>query len=220
MSEKRMFAKTIIDSDAFLTMPLSAQALYFHLSMRGDDEGFVNKPKSIMRTIGSNDDDLKLLIFKNFILPFESGVVVIKHWKIHNYIRSDRIKETVYQEEKSLISEKENGSYTFIKGSELCQPNDGQMSGNCQHRLDKISIDKNSIDIIGKQKRNNFKPPTIDQIKEYCIERNNSVNPEKFLSYYESRGWMLGKTKMKDWKAAIRTWEQNDKKNIEEDWRL
>jgi len=109
-----MFAKTIIDSDAFLTLPLSSQALYFHLSMRGDDEGFVNKPKSIMRTIGANEDDFRMLVTKNFIIPFQSGIIVIKHWKIHNYIRGDRIKETVYKEEKSLLSEEGNGSYTLL----------------------------------------------------------------------------------------------------------
>ena len=80
MAERRMFAKTIIDSDAFLEMPATAQMLYFHLAMRADDDGFINNPKRIMRMIGSGDDDLKLLILKKFIIPFESGVVVIKHW--------------------------------------------------------------------------------------------------------------------------------------------
>ena len=100
MAERRMFAKTIIDSDAFLDMPLSAQSLYFHLSMRADDDGFINNPRKIQRMIGASDDDYKLLIAKNFIICFQSGVVVIKHWRIHNYIQSDRYKETVYLEEK------------------------------------------------------------------------------------------------------------------------
>lgn len=148
MAERRMFAKTIIDSDAFLAMPLSSQALYFHLSMRGDDEGFVNKPKSIQRLIGAGDDDLKLLVMKNFIIPFESGIVVIKHWKIHNYIRGDRIKETVYQDEKSLLEEKENGSYTLVFNE--CQTGDGQVTDKCQHRLGKDRIGEDSI---GKDKK-------------------------------------------------------------------
>lgn len=114
MAERRMFAKTIIDSDAFLDMPLSTQALYFHLSMRADDEGFINNPKKIMRVINASEDDFKVLIGKKFIIPFESGIVVIKHWKIHNYIRSDRLKETVYKNEKKEIIEKENGSYSLI----------------------------------------------------------------------------------------------------------
>lgn len=112
MAERRMFAKTIIDSDAFLDMPMSTQCLYFHMAMRADDDGFINNPKKIQRMIGCSDDDLKLLIAKRFIIPFESGIVVIKHWKIHNYIRSDRYKETVYKEEKSALALDENNAYT------------------------------------------------------------------------------------------------------------
>lgn len=94
MAEKRMFTKKITESDAFLDMPLSTQALYFHLNMAADDEGFVNNSKKIQRMIGASDDDLKLLIAKNFIIPFETGVIVIKHWKMHNYIQSDRFHHT------------------------------------------------------------------------------------------------------------------------------
>lgn len=115
MAERRMFAKTIIDSDAFLEMPATAQMLYFHLAMRADDDGFINNPKRIMRMIGSGDDDLKLLILKKFIIPFESGVVVIKHWRINNYLRTDRYKETAYIDEKSRLEIKENGAYTLIE---------------------------------------------------------------------------------------------------------
>lgn len=140
MAERRMFAKTIIDSDAFLDMPLSAQSLYFHLSMRADDDGFVNNPKKIQRMIGSSDDDLKLLIVKRFIITFESGVVVIKHWRIHNYIQNDRYKETVYQEEKSQLGVKPNKAYTLRK-NECIQ--DGYMLDT------QVSIDKD-IDSIGK----------------------------------------------------------------------
>ena len=113
MAERRMFAKTIIDSDAFLDMPLSTQALYFHLSMRADDDGFINNPKKIQRMVGCSDDDLKLLCAKNFIIPFESGIVVIKHWRIHNYIRNDRYKPTAYADEKAQLTVKENGAYTL-----------------------------------------------------------------------------------------------------------
>ena len=113
MSERRMFAKTIIDSDAFLDMPLSAQCLYFHLSMRADDEGFLNNHKKIQRMISASDDDLKILLAKNFIIAFESGVIVIKHWKIHNYIRADRLTKTNYEEERKMLSVKDNGSYTL-----------------------------------------------------------------------------------------------------------
>ncbi|MGN0695059.1 MAG: DNA replication protein [Lentihominibacter sp.] len=113
MAERRMFAKTIIDSDAFLDMPLSTQSLYFHLSMRADDDGFVNNPKKIQRMIGCGDDDLKLLIAKSFLIPFDSGIVVIKHWKIHNYIQKDRYKPTVYHEEAEQLGIKDNKTYTL-----------------------------------------------------------------------------------------------------------
>lgn len=112
MAERRMFCKTIIDSDVFLDMPLSSQALYLHLSMRADDDGFVNNPRKIQRMIGASDDDLKILLAKRYILGFESGVIVIKHWRINNYIRNDRYKPTVYIEEKGMLTVKENGSYT------------------------------------------------------------------------------------------------------------
>ena len=113
MAERRMFAKTIIDSDAFLDMPLSSQSLYFHLSMRADDDGFINNAKKIQRMLGCADDDLKILLAKNFIIPFETGVCVIKHWKIHNLIQKDRYKATVYEDEKSKLSIKNNNVYTM-----------------------------------------------------------------------------------------------------------
>ena len=112
MAERRMFAKTIVTSDAFLDMPLSARCLYFTLGMFADDDGFVNNPKSIMRQVGACTDDLNLLLLKRFILAFDSGVIVIKHWRIHNYIQKDRYKPTDYLEEKSMLDIKDNGAYT------------------------------------------------------------------------------------------------------------
>lgn len=153
MAERRMFAKTIIDSDAFLDMPLSTQALYFHLSMRADDEGFVNNPKKIQRMIGASDDDMKVLNAKRFVLTFESGVIVIKHWKIHNYIRGDRLQETAYQAERALLEVKDNGAYTFNKSLAQieCQTSDSHVSVDCQSN---VSIGKDRIgkDSIGKDK--------------------------------------------------------------------
>ena len=114
MAQRRMFSSDIVSSDAFLDMPVSSQVLYFHLAMRSDDDGFVT-PKMVMRLIGSNEDDLKVLIAKRFILPFESGVVVIKHWLIHNLIRADLYKETLYKKEKAMLGLNENGSYTELR---------------------------------------------------------------------------------------------------------
>ena len=161
-----MFAQQIIDSDAFLDMPLSAQALYFHLSMRADDDGFINNPKKIQRMLGCSDDDLKLLLAKSFVLAFDSGVIVIKHWRIHNTIRQDRYKPTADKEELSMLLIKENKSYSFglPSGNQVATngiPSDNQMDadgfqvvGNLetQIRLDKIRLDKTRLDKIRQDK--------------------------------------------------------------------
>lgn len=145
MAERRMFSKTIIDSDAFLDMPLSTQSLYFHLSMRADDDGFINNPKKIQRMIGCSDDDIKLLFAKRFVIPFESGVCVIKHWRIHNYIRTDRYKETVYKEEKDQLILKDNNAYSLNDvGIPNGIPSVDQME--TQVRLGKVRLGKVSID--------------------------------------------------------------------------
>lgn len=215
-----MFAKTIIDSDAFIDMPLSAQALYFHLSMRGDDEGFINNPRKIQRMIGASDDDLKLLILKNFIIPFESGIVVIKHWKIHNYIRRDRITPTVYTEERAQIAEKDNGAYTcranVSQVSVTCQPSVSQMSDNC---LPNVSIGKDSIDkdrIDKKEKSARFIPPTREDVIDYCIAANITIDADAFIDYYTSNGWKVGSHKLKDWQATVRNWSRRDKERAKE----
>lgn len=190
MAERRMFAKTIVDSDAFLDMPLSTQALYFHLSMRADDEGFINNPKKIQRMIGCGDDDLKLLMAKKFILVFDSGVIVIKHWKIHNYIQKDRFKPTLYGEEKSQIVTDGNKSYTFLEQtvpnldteekplieveSEPCIQ-DGY-SSETQVRLGKVRLGKDRVvvnkEIFDYYEQNGFGSITHKTMKdfEYWVE--------------------------------------------------
>lgn len=115
MAQKRMFSKQIVSSDAFMDMPQSTQLLYFHLSMEADDDGFIGNPKKIMRGVGSSEDDYKILIAKRFILVFPEGICVIKHWLIHNYIQSDRYKETKYLKQKQLLGTKENKAYTEIE---------------------------------------------------------------------------------------------------------
>lgn len=151
MASRRMFSLGIIDSDVFMDMPLSTQALYFHLSMRADDDGFINNPKKIKRMVGATDDDLKVLIAKGFIIPFDSGVVVIKHWRIHNYIQNDRYKETVYFNEKAQLYLEENKAYTLNKGN--CVKSVSKL--DTQTRLDKTSIEKTSIDKISIEQTNN-----------------------------------------------------------------
>lgn len=139
MAERRMFAKTIVLSDAFLDMPLGARCLYMTMGMLADDDGFVNAPKSIMRQCGATEDDLKVLLAKKFVLPFESGVIVIKHWRINNYLQKDRIQPTKYQEEFALLELEGNGAYT--KQSEACIHDSVYIDKNSK---DKNSIDKNT----------------------------------------------------------------------------
>lgn len=113
MADKRMFSKKLIDSDAFLDMPISAQGLFFHLCMRADDDGFVDAPKRIARECQASSEDLQVLIDRRYVLTFpDSNVIVIKHWRLHNTIPKDRYKPTLYTEEKSQIGVKPNGAYT------------------------------------------------------------------------------------------------------------
>ena len=199
MAERRMFAKTIIDSDAFLDMPLSTQTLYFHLSMRADDDGFINNPKKIQRMVGCSDDDLKLLCAKNFIIPFESGVVVIKHWRIHNYIQKDRYKPTVYAEEKAQLSVKDNGAYS--------------LDTRCIH--DASTLETQVRLEIGKDRLNKeskrFTAPSVTEVQEYITEKGYHMDAEAFVDFYTSKGWKVGSQPMKDWKAAVRNWNRRDR---------
>ena len=146
MANKRMFCLDIVNSDAFLDMPLSAQALYFHLGMRADDDGFIGNPKSIQRLAGASQDDLMLLITKRFLIAFDNGVIAIKHWRMNNYIQKDRKKDTVYIELLNSLEVKENGSYTEKKIMDtVCIQDVSEMDS--QNSIDKISIDKDSIEI-------------------------------------------------------------------------
>lgn len=194
MANKRMFSKKIVDTDAFLDMPLSTQALYFHLSMRADDDGFVASPKKIMRMLGVNDDELKVLFTKKFILGFESGVIVIKHWRMHNTLKNDRYSPTTYTEEFAKLSVKNNGSYTLEpewnqNGSKL----------ETQYSIDKYSIDKSK-----------FKKPSIGDIYMYCLKTNKPVDIEKFYDYYEKVGWKTNKGEMKSWAGATTQFKEKD----------
>lgn len=146
MAERRMFAKTIIDSDVFIDMPMSARLLYYDLAMRADDDGFVNSPKKIMKFVGASTDDMNVLIARQFIIPFESGVVVIKHWRIHNYIRKDTYKETPYKDEKAVLCLDENNGYRL---ENECPSTNRQRTVNepsTQDRLGKVRLGKDRIE--------------------------------------------------------------------------
>jgi hypothetical protein len=164
MSQRRMFSPDIVESEEFLTMPVSSQALYFHLAMGADDDGFI-QPKITMRVMGANDDDLKVLISKRFILKFETGVVVVKHWLIHNLIRADRYKQTRFKFEKSLLKLKENKSYTEI--NKLGCQDVNQMAP--QVRLGKVRLGKDSNSEQSSEKTKKEKTP-IQEIVDYFFE--------------------------------------------------
>lgn len=205
MAERRMFAKTIIDSDAFLDMPQSTQNLYFHLGMRADDEGFINNSKKIQKMIGASEDDLKLLIAKSFIIPFETGIVVIKHWKIHNYIQKDRFHETKYIEEKGELELKENGVYT--KWIQDVSKMDTEV------RLGKVRLGKASLgEDIGSNKitLGEFQNVKLNQhemdklIKRFPSDYMTRI--ERLSEYMASKG-----KRYKNHYATILAWDRKDK---------
>ena len=207
MAERRMFAKTIIDSDAFLEMPLTAQSLYFHLSMRADDDGFTNNPKKIQRMIGACDDDLRLLIDKKFVISFDSGIVVIKHWKLHNYIQKDRYRETVYKEEKSMLKVKENKSYT------LCIQNVYNLDTQVRLGKDNIEEEEEAENELSYQQivdNYNKTCKSLSPVIELTVERKNLIADvllsRKLLDIYtafdkaEKSNYLRGANK-RGWKA-------------------
>lgn len=161
MARRRMFNLDIIDTDLFIEMPQSSRLLYYELCMRADDDGFVSSPKKIQRVVGCSDDDFKVLITKKFIIPFETGIVVIRHWKIHNYIQKDRYKETLYSEEKRLLSQEENGAYKLMDTSCIQNGNTGKNS---------IELVKDSID------NNIYSPAKAEQCKEIIDYLNLKAN--------------------------------------------
>ena len=213
MAERRMFAKTIVLSDAFLDMPLSARCLYFTLGMFADDDGFVNSPKGIMRQAGCSEDDMKVLLAKKFLLAFKSGVIVIKHWRINNYLQKDRYTPTKYGEEKATLTLDENMAYREAKA--LPEPMYTQ-EVYTQDRLGKDRLGKDSID--SSPKRSRFVPPTLEEVKAYASENNLNVDADKFYRYFttpndKGETWVDSKgNKVKNWKQKMLTWDRADVK--------
>jgi len=219
MAERRMFAKTIVLSDAFLDMPMTARCLYFTLGMVADDDGFVNNPKGVVRQIGASSEDINTLITNKFLIAFDSGAVVIKHWRINNYLRSDRYRETTYTAEKAALQIEENGSYK-LNASDSGIPN--SVFGipqteirDTQYRLGKVSIGKDSIvqenSVPSGTKKQKFVPPSVEEVRAYVAEKGMNIDAEKFWNFYESKGWIIGRSSMKSWKAACKTWDLKDR---------
>ena len=203
MADRRMFTKKVTDDDNFMSLSSSAQALYLHLSMSADDDGFSNQVAVSMFKAHASVQDLQGLLEKRYIYQFDSGVIVIKHWRMANALRKDRYTATAFQEELAKLDLKDNGSYTLSQ-------NGCRLVANC---LPQDSIGKDSIgkDSIGEREhaQKRFTPPTLDEVKAYCSERRNMVNAEQFIDYYTANGWKVGRNSMKDWKAAVRSWEIN-----------
>ena len=292
MAKKRMFTTDIIDSDAFLDLPLSAQALYFHLNMRADDDGFLGNPKRVQRLVSASDDDLKLLIAKKFLIAFEDGVIVIKHWRMHNTLSRSRYHETAYTDKKDQLFIKRNKAYSLTEGKPLndndllpeeyvCEmveieqsPDSWRANGeqtankrrtvgeqtsnscrtNGEQNVEQVAskrrangeqnvppglglglglgldpgldpglgLEKESMGADApmppapeKSKTRNakkkFTPPSAEEVAEYAAETGRAIDAERFVDFYASKGWMVGKNAMKDWKAAVRNWTRGDR---------
>ncbi len=183
-----MFSKQITTSDAFVDMPMSSQLLYFHLNMEADDDGFVANPNRITRLIGANNDDLKVLLAKRFLLAFENGVVVIKHWLLHNAVRKDMYKETQYLDEKKTLQIKDNGVYTEVRNESVTKP---------LHRLDKVRLDKVRLDQTSKDDAKasygefgkvRLSTEEHGKLEERMGERNTNLLIAELDTYIASKG--------------------------------
>ena len=188
MAERRMFAKSIIGSARFLRMPPSSRLLYYDLGMYADDDGVV-EAFSVMRQTSATEDDLRVLVSKGFVTVLnEDLVTLIEDWNTNNFIRNDRYHPSIY---KDLVLRLTAGI-----------PDDNQR--DTEVSIGKVSIGKDSI---GNNKR--FKPPSREEVQAYIVEKGYRVDAERFIDYYTSDGWRVGKNPMKDWKAAVRTWARN-----------
>lgn len=216
MAERRMFAKSVIGSARFLRMPATSRLLYYDLGMEADDDGCV-EAFSVMRRTGATEDDLRVLASKGFVRVLNDDLVsYIMDWNTNNKIRKDRYHQGVY---KGLIEGFCNVALAYDNQlTTTCQPSDCEMAPEVRLGKDRLvegrlieSIGDGSDHVETTPKRKRFIPPTLDEVKAYCQERGNNVDPERFMAYYESNGWMVGRNKMKDWKAAVRSWERSCK---------
>lgn len=204
MAEKRMLTKKVTDDDHFQNLSSSAQALYLHLTLSADDDGFCNQINASMFKAHASVQDLEALLAARYLLQFDNGVIVIKHWRMANALRKDRYTPTVFQEELAKLRIKENGAYTEKDGVVAAWlPNGCQMVAT-----DKNSIDKNSIDKKESTRTKAFAPPTLEEVTAYCKQRGNKVDPQKFFDYFDAGNWIDSEGKpVKNWKQKLITWE-------------
>ena len=210
MAERRMFTKKVTDDDNFMSLSASAQALYLHLSMSADDDGFCNQVSASMFKAHASIQDLEALLTKRYIYQFENGVIVIKHWRMANALRKDRYTPTAFQEELKQLKIKDNGSYTMSNDDLVAT----WLPDGCRLvATDKDSIDKDSIGKSMEPKRKRFVPPTLEEVQAYCRDRNKHVDPKRFFDYYEQGGWKDSKgNSVKNWKQKLITWENKEPK--------
>lgn len=212
MAERRMFTKKVTDADDFIALGSPAQALYLHLVMGADDDGFNNQVQIAMFKAHASVDDLKLLMVKRFILQFDNGVIVIKHWRMANALRKDRYTETAFRDELAMLDLKDNGAYTLVANR---LPDGCQVVATDKDRLEESSLGKESKgkDSQEKTKRATFSKPSLEEVTQYINDSMFCVDPDAFYDYYEANGWMVGNRKMKDWKATVRNWDRREQKN-------
>lgn len=227
MAERRMFAQKIITSDRFLDLPFSAQALYFQLSMQADDDGLVDGTKKILRMAGAADSDLRALEAAGLVLVFESGVAAIRHWRVNNRIQRDRYKPSLCVREVAQLRLDPAGAYEIVpetpcvqNGSKLdTQDREGEVSpvqaSSVQSSVGEASpVEASPVQASAAQAREgDFAPPTLQEVAAYCQERNNQVDPGRFVDFYASKGWKVGQSPMRDWKAALRRWESSPRRD-------
>lgn len=212
MAERRMFARSIIDSDAFLELPPWAQLLYFHMGMRADDDGFIDKPRSILRLTCCKPRDLEALLDAGFLLEFDSGVMAVRHWRVHNRIRRDTYKETAYKNEKNMLETDKNGAYHLCDTAALQERNGSVTDTSRQDRLGKdrsgqFSLDQDRSNTAWEMEAEPWcEPPSAAEVMIYCKQRKNNVDSERFVDYYRQEK-PLKNREMMDWREVVELWE-------------
>ena len=231
MAQRRMFSRKITESDQFLDMPMSSQSLYFHINMQADDDGFVGNVKTIKRMIGASDDDLKLLINKQFLIPFDTGIVVIRDWKIHNYIQKDRYTETFYKHEKAMLETTNNKQYQVMDTK--CIQDVSSMDTQVRLGKDRLEIDIEKDIELDKDKDIDKKPKKIKHgefknvlLTEQELEKLKEKYPNDYLQRIERVSGYVASTgkSYKSHYATIISWARKDEQNapkkkvVNSDW--
>ena len=214
MAERRMFSRSVIDTDAFLELPLSSQALYFHLGMNADDDGFVSSPKKVLRVTTCSEEDLDNLETQGFVIPFESGVVVITHWNRNNHIQKDRYRATVYTDEKSKLHQNKSGEYSLLDTD--CIQTVSEM--NTQTRLGKTRLGKDSIAQPSLDRPGPAGCPSLEDVKDYFRTKGvNSELAERFFSVSREREWQIDGKPVKNWRKLADSWMNNEREGVKYD---